>query len=280
MNLKQKINRAAKYITSYKGAPAVFKPKDAPTIGIILGTGLGGLASVITKKLVIPYHNIPGFRVSTVVTHKGNLVVGKLSGKTVLAMEGRFHYYEGYSLADITFPVRVMRALGVKILILGSAVGSVNPACPEGTIVLVKDHINLLGSNPLIGPNDDAFGPRFPDMSEAYDKKLISLAETTAQKAGIKTYRGIYAAMTGPTLETPAEYSFIRVIGADVVGMSTVPEVIVGVHSGLRILALSVVTDLAVPGRIMKVKLDEIIRIANEAEPRMTAIVKGVIASL
>lgn len=279
-SLQQKINRAAKYIASAKSASAVFKSKDSPKIGIILGTGLGGLASAITPIAVIPYKKIPGFPVSTVVTHKGNLVIGRLNGKTVLAMEGRFHYYEGYSLRDITLPVRVMKALGVNTLILGSAVGSVNPDCPEGTIVLVKDHINLLGANPLIGPNDDSLGPRFPDMGQAYDSELLNLAEQAARELGIKTYRGVYAAMTGPNLETPAEYNMIRAIGADVVGMSTVPEVIVGVHSGLRILALAVVTDLALPGVIKKIELSEIIRIAGQAEPKMTAIVKSVIRQI
>ncbi|MFH1227417.1 MAG: purine-nucleoside phosphorylase [Planctomycetota bacterium] len=278
-HLKQKIQKAVKYIASRKEAEKIFK-SDAPPIGIILGTGLGNIASAIKKQLVIPYKNIPGFLVSTVATHKGNLIIGKLSGRTVVAMEGRFHHYEGYSLQDITFPVRMMKALGVNILIIGSAVGSVNQACPEGTIVLVKDHINLMGGNPLIGHNDDSLGPRFPDMSEAYDPGLLRLAERAAKANKIKTYRGVYAAMTGPNLETPAEYDFIRIIGADVVGMSTVPEVIVAIHAGLRVLALAVVTDLARPGIAKKVCLSEIIHIANQAEPKMTAIVKGVIQSL
>ncbi|MFA5794261.1 MAG: purine-nucleoside phosphorylase [Candidatus Brocadiia bacterium] len=279
IHCKQKIIGVVKYITSRKGAKKIFK-SDAPQIGIILGTGLGAIASTIQKQLVIPYKNIPGFLVPTVASHKGNLVIGKLSGKTVLAMEGRFHHYEGYSMQNITFPVRVMKALGVKILIIGSAVGSVNPTYPEGTIVLVKDHINLMGNNPLIGHNDDSLGPRFPDMGQAYDANLLKMAEHVARANKIKSHRGIYAAMTGPNLETPAEYNFIRVIGADVVGMSTVPEVIVGIHAGLRILALAVVTDLARPGIIKKVSLAEIIHIANEAEPKMAAIVKGVIKLL
>lgn len=272
-NLKEQINKSVKYIrTRIK--------KFSPEVGIILGTGLGNFSDEIQNKIIIPYNKIPSFPVSTVVTHKGELIFGKLGNKPVVAMAGRFHYYEGYSLQQITFPVRVMKALGVKVLIISAAVGSVNIDCPCGMVVLIKDHINLLGNNSLIGPNDDSLGPRFPDMYEAYDKRLIELAKQVAEKNNIKTHEAIYAAMTGPTLETPAEYRFIRIIGADVVGMSTVPEVIVGIHSGLRILALAVVTDLATPETIKPVDINEIVRIANEAEPHLSTIIKGVIRQL
>jgi len=272
-NLKGQINKAVKYIrTRIK--------KFSPEVGIILGTGLGNFSDEIQNKTIVSYNKIPGFPVSTVVTHKGELIFGKLSNKPIVAMAGRFHYYEGYSLQQITFPVRVMKALGVKVLIISAAVGSVNVDCPCGMVVLIKDHINLLGNNPLIGPNDDSLGPRFPDMYNAYDKRLIELAKQVAEKNNIKTHEAVYAAMTGPTLETQAEYRFVRIIGADVVGMSTVPEVIVGVHSGLRILALAVVTDLATPDTIKPVDIDEIIRNANEAEPHLSTIIKGVIRQL
>jgi purine-nucleoside phosphorylase len=272
-NLRGQINRAEKYIhTKIK--------KFSPEIGIILGTGLGNFSDEIQNKIIVPYNKIPGFSISTVVTHKGEMVFGKLGDKSVVVMAGRFHYYEGYSLQQATFPVRVMKALGVKVLIISAAVGSVNADCRCGMVVLIKDHINLLGNNPLIGPNDESLGPRFPDMYNAYDKRLLELASEVAEKNKIKTHKAVYAALAGPTLETPAEYRFVRIIGADVVGMSTVPEVIVGVHSGLRILALAVITDIATPDTIKPVDINEIIRIANEAEPHLSTIIKGVIRQL
>ncbi|MFH1229962.1 MAG: purine-nucleoside phosphorylase [Planctomycetota bacterium] len=272
-NLKEQIDKSVKYIrTRIK--------KFSPEIGIILGTGLGNFSDEIQDKISVPYNKIPGFPVSTVVTHKGEMVFGKLGNKSVVVMAGRFHYYEGYSLQQTTFPVRVMKTLGVKVLIISAAVGSINADCPRGMVVLIKDHINLLGDNPLIGPNDESLGPRFPDMYDAYDKKLIKLAKQVAEKNNIKTYKAVYVALAGPTLETPAEYRFVRIIGADVVGMSTVPEVIVGVHSGLRILALAVVTDLATPDAIKPVDINEIIKIANNAEPHLSTIIKGVIQQL
>ncbi|MBI4739700.1 purine-nucleoside phosphorylase [Candidatus Woesearchaeota archaeon] len=270
--LKTQINQALKYIRT--------RTKFNPEVGIILGTGLGDLADEIKKETIIPYAKIPGFARSTVATHKGELMFGILSGKKVVAMEGRFHHYEGYTLQQTTFPVRVMKALGIKILVVSSAVGSVNPDLPCGTVVLLQDHINLMSDNPLIGPNDDSLGERFPDMSETYDHELLDMAEEVAKTNKIKVGRGIYAALTGPNLETPAEYRMLRIIGADVVGMSTVPEVIVGVHCGLRIMALSVVTDLATPESIKKVNLKEIIAIANAAQPKMATIVKGVLAKI
>ena len=269
-NISAEVNQAAKFIKNkIKGF--------SPTIGIILGTGLGNFADEIADKIVIPYTKIPGFPVSTVITHKGELVFGNIHDKPVMAMAGRFHYYEGYSLQQATFPVRVMKALGIQTLIISAAVGSVNADCPSGMVVLVKDHINLLGTNPLIGPNDEQLGPRFPDMFNAYDKVLLEIASQVAKDNEIKTYRAVYAAMTGPSLETPAEYRMLRIIGADVVGMSTVPEVIVAAHSGLRVLALAVVTDLATPEAIKPVDIEEIIHIANGAEPHLSALIKGVI---
>lgn len=272
-NISSEVNAAAKFIQ------AKIK-KFTPEIGIILGTGLGNFADEITDKIIVPYNEIPGFPVSTVMSHKGELVFGQIHGKPVMAMAGRFHYYEGYSLQQATFPVRVMKALGVKIMIISAAVGSVNADCPSGMVVLVKDHINLLGTNPLIGPNDEQLGPRFPDMFNAYDKVLLEIASQVAKDNGIKTYRAVYAAMTGPSLETPAEYRMIRIIGADVVGMSTVPEVIVAAHSGLRVLALAVVTDLATPEAIKPVDIEEIIHIANGAEPHLSTLIKGVIKQI
>ncbi|MEK7309847.1 MAG: purine-nucleoside phosphorylase [Planctomycetota bacterium] len=272
-NISAEVNKAAEFIR------AKIK-KFNPEVGIILGTGLGNFADEITDKIVVPYADIPGFPISTVMTHKGELVFGNIHGKPVMAMAGRFHYYEGYSLQQTTFPVRVMKALGVKTLIISAAVGSVNADCPCGMVVLVKDHINLLGANPLIGPNDEQLGPRFPDMFNAYDKVLLEIASQVAEENEIKTYRAVYAAMTGPSLETPAEYRMIRIIGADVVGMSTVPEVIVAAHSGLRVLALAVVTDLATPEAIKPVDIEEIIHIANGAEPHLSALIKGVIKQI
>ena len=272
-NISAEVNTAAKFIRAKIN-------KFTPEIGIILGTGLGNFADEITDKIVVPYNEIPGFPISTVTTHKGELVFGYIHGKPVMAMAGRFHYYEGYSLQQTTFPVRVMKSLGVKIMIISAAVGSVNADCPSGMVVLVKDHINLLGTNPLIGPNDDQLGPRFPDMFNAYDKVLLEIASQVAEANKIKTYRAVYAAMTGPSLETPAEYRMIRIIGADVVGMSTVPEVIVAAHSGLRVLALAVVTDLATPEAIKPVDIEEIIHIANGAEPHLSTLIKGVIKQI
>lgn len=251
-----------------------------PSIGIILGTGMGKLAEEISARAIIPYSKIPHFLVSTVPTHKGELILGELNGKKVVAMEGRFHYYEGYSLEDITLPVRVMKALGANVLIVSSAVGGLNPNYQRGDLVLIEDHINLMGVNPLIGPNDDSLGPRFPDMIEPYSRKFIRKAETIARKRGIRTHRGVYVALTGPNLETRAEYRFLQIIGADVVGMSTVPEVIVGVHAGFKILGIAIVTDLCIPETLQPANIQKIIEIANQAEPKMTVLVKEFIKTL
>lgn len=245
--------------------------------GIILGTGLGTLAQEIAQEAVIPYEEIPYFPRSTTVSHTGQLVCGRLEGLPIVAMEGRFHAYEGYSFQQITFPVRVMRALGAKLLIVSNACGGMNPHYGLGDIVVIEDHINLMNGNPLIGPNDDSLGPRFPDMSEPYDHKLIDRALAIARREDFVAHRGVYVAMTGPNLETRAEYRFLRGIGADVVGMSTVPEVIVAVHAGMRVLGLSVVTDMCLPDALKPAVVEEILRVAAEAEPKLRKLVVGIL---
>lgn len=251
-----------------------------PTIGIVLGTGLGQLADEITNRTEIGYEQIPHFPRSTAPSHKGRLVCGTLGGKTVVAMEGRFHLYEGYNARQVTFPVRVMKALGCHTLIASNACGGMNPQYHRGDIMLIEDHINLMGDNPLIGPNDDRLGDRFPDMCFAYDRDLLALAKTTAIDMKLPVQQGVYVAVTGPNLETRAEYRFLRTIGADVVGMSTVPEVIVGVHGKMKCLGLSVITDLCLPDSLQPVSLPEIIHTANEAEPKLRQLVKDVIARM
>jgi purine-nucleoside phosphorylase len=251
-----------------------------PEIGIILGTGLGDLADKIKAEHVIPYEEIPHFPVSTVEFHKGKLILGELSGRKIIAMQGRFHYYEGYDFKQITFPVRVMKFMGIKTLIISNACGSLNPYIPKGSIMLIDDHINLLGSNPLVGTNDENIGPRFPDMSEPYSKKLIEIAEQTALENKIKVYKGVYVAMTGPMLETRAEYRFLRTIGADVVGMSTVPENIAARHMDLDVMGISIVTDECYPDSLKKTSLDEIIETASKTEPFMTQLVSEVVKKI
>jgi len=251
-----------------------------PRVGIILGTGLGGFAEDIQAEASIPYGKIPHFPESTVQTHAGRLVCGKLGGKTVVAMEGRFHYYEGYSLKQVTFPVRVMKALGCDTLVVSNACGGMNPQYAKGDIMIIEDHINLIGDNPLIGPNDDRLGIRFPDMCYPYDRDLIALTQRIAIDERISCHKGVFVAVSGPNLETRAEYRFLRGIGADVVGMSTVPEVIVGVHANLRILGLSVVTDICLPDALQPVSLEEIIAIAGVAEKKLRVLVRRVMAEL
>ena|SRR5947209_95907 len=251
-----------------------------PKIGIILGTGLGGLTEDIRADVAIPYEDIPHFPTSTVQSHAGRLVCGTLGGKTVLAMEGRQHFYEGYTLQQLTFPVRVMKAMGAGTLIVSNASGGMNPQWARGDIMLIEDHINLLGDNPLIGRNDDRLGLRFPDMSEPYDRGLIALAQRIALEEKIVVHKGVFVAVAGPNLETRAEYRFLRGIGADVVGMSTVPEVIVGVHSRMRILGLSVITDLCLPDALQPVSLEEVIAVANAAEPKVRTLVRRVVEEL
>jgi purine-nucleoside phosphorylase len=253
------------------------KPVEA---ALILGTGLGGLADEMTVEQVIEYHDLPNFPLSTVESHKGRLLCGTLGGKTVIAMQGRFHRYEGYTLQQVTFPVRVLRALGAGTLIVSNACGGMHPLWAPGDLMLIADHINLLGDNPLIGPNDDTLGPRFPDMSEPYDPALRRIAREVAAAQGVSLREGVYVAVQGPNLETRAEYRFLRGIGADVVGMSTVPEVIVAVHGGMRVLGLSIITDQCLPDALEPAKLDHIIATAKRAEPALAAVVKGVLAQL
>ncbi len=253
---------------------------DEFEIGIILGTGLGGLVSEIKIEHEIDYSSLPHFPLSTVESHKGKLILGSINGKKVVAMQGRFHYYEGYTMQQITYPVRVMKFLGVKTLLISNACGGMNPQFKRGDIMIITDHINLLGDNPLIGKNEDELGPRFPDMSEPYDYQLIELAEQVAIENKIKVQKGVYVAVPGPNLETRAEYRFLRNIGADVVGMSTVPENIVANHMGLKVLGFSIVTDECFPDSLKPVDVKEIIETAMKAEPKMTLIMKEVIKKL
>ncbi|MCI0376957.1 MAG: purine-nucleoside phosphorylase [Gemmataceae bacterium] len=251
--------------------------RGKPRVGIILGTGLGGLAEDIRVEASFPYGDIPHFPVATAPGHAGRLACGQLGGKGVLAMEGRFHFYEGYSLKHITFPVRVMKAMGCEILIVSNACGGMNPQWAKGDIMFIEDHINLLGDNPLIGKNDERLGIRFPDMCQPYDAKLIALAQRIALEEKIVAHKGVFVAVSGPNLETRAEYRFLRGIGADVVGMSTVPEVIVGVHANLRILGLSVITDQCLPDALEPAKLEDIIAVANAAEKKLRVLVRRVV---
>lgn len=249
-------------------------------VGIVLGTGLGGLVKEIKVEHEIEYAELPHFPLSTVESHQGKLIFGSIGNKNVVAMQGRFHFYEGYTMQQITYPIRVMKFLGVKNLLVSNACGGMNPLFRRGDIMLMVDHINLLGDNPLIGKNENEFGPRFPDMSEPYDLELIDLAENVALKNQIKVHKGVYVAVPGPNLETKAEYRFLRGIGADVVGMSTVPENIVANHMGMKVLGISIITDECFPDALKPAHLDEIIAAANEAEPKMTTIMTEVIKSI
>ncbi|HNV49525.1 MAG: purine-nucleoside phosphorylase [Bacteroidales bacterium] len=251
-----------------------------PEIGIVLGTGLGNFTNKMEIIKSIPYNTIPNFPLSTVQGHRGQLILGKIGGKICIALQGRFHYYEGYSMQEVTFPIRVIARLGIKYLFLSNASGGTNPDYEVGDIMIIEDHINLTGQNPLIGPNDDRLGPRFPDMSEVYDKKLIALAKSIATDYKITVQCGVYAAVTGPNYETPAEYRYIRKIGADAVGMSTVPEAIVARHMNLPCFAISVISDLGVEGKIEKITHEEVIDAASLAEPLMTKLIKKMIQEL
>jgi purine-nucleoside phosphorylase len=269
-------------LTQFKQSVEFIKSRTSvePTIGIILGTGLGGLVKEINVIDEIPYQDIPNFPVSTVESHSGKLIFGELGGKKVVAMQGRFHYYEGYNMQQVTFPVRVMKLLGIQRLFVSNASGGVNPDFEVGEIMIQNDHINLFPAHPLIGKNFDELGPRFPDMSEPYDPEMIGLAQKIAAENNIKVSVGTYAGLTGPTLETPAEYKYVRVIGADAVGMSTVPEVIVARHMEIPCFAISIITDLGVPGKIHKVSLQDVIDVANRQEPKMTLIMRELIARI
>jgi purine-nucleoside phosphorylase len=270
--LRKDINEAVAFLRT--------KTRMQPSIGIILGTGLGGLAKEIQAEATVDYGDIPHFPVSTVESHHGKLIFGTLAGKDVVAMQGRFHYYEGYSLKQVTFPVRVMKILGVHTLLISNAAGGMNPRFSRGTIMVITDHINLIGDNPLIGRNDDDLGPRFPDMSEPYSRTLISLAEQVAMGLKIPVQRGVFVAVSGPNLETRAEYRFLRLIGADAVGMSTVPESIVANHMGVSVLGFSIITDECFPDALQPANVEEIIAVAAKTEPQLTTVMKGVIEKL
>jgi len=252
--------------------------KGTPHAGVILGTGLGSLVKHIQEEASLEYGEIPHFPKSTAISHRGRLVCGKLAGLPVVAMGGRFHMYEGYPLDQITLPVRVMKALGAKLLVVSNACGGMNPYYHGGDIMLIDDHINLMGANPLIGINDDRLGPRFPDMCEPYCKKLIARALEIARRENIVAHQGVFVAVSGPNLETRAEYRFLRMIGADVVGMSTVPEVIVAVHAGLSVVGFSIITDMCLPDALEPADVSKIIATANAAEPNLTKLVLGVLA--
>ena len=251
-----------------------------PDTGIILGTGLGGLADEISVESSIPYEQIPGFPLSTVESHAGRLLLGRLGNRPVVALQGRFHRYEGYGLGEVTFPVRVMHALGARVLIVSNACGGMNPLWNPGDLVLLSDHINLLGDNPLIGSNDERLGPRFPDMSEPYDAELRGLARAVALKLGIALREGVYVAVPGPNLETRAEYRMLRTMGADVVGMSTVPEVIVAAHAGMRTVGISIITDQCLPDALEPADIGRIIETARRAEPSLTRLIAGLVERL
>jgi purine-nucleoside phosphorylase len=251
-----------------------------PLLGIVLGTGLGALVGDIEIDASLDYEDLPHFPTSTVESHSGRLILGSLEGRPVVAMQGRFHYYEGYTMQQITFPIRVMQRLGIETLIVSNACGGMNPDYRRGDLMRIDDHINLLGDNPLCGPNLDEFGPRFPDMSEPYDRRLGALVDRVAREAGIDMHVGVYVSVAGPNLETRAEYRFLRTIGADVVGMSTVPEVIAARHGDTRVLGMSIVTDECFPDTLEPVDVETIIRVAGEAEPKLTELIRHTVREL
>ena len=271
-DLRERVEEAADFIQS--------RTKVKPRVAIILGTGLGALTNEIGDKEIVPYAQIPAFPTSTVTGHAGQLALGTIGRKSVLAMQGRFHRYEGYSMEEVTFPVRVMKRLGAETLIISNAAGGMNPLFKAGDLMLISDHINLMGDNPLIGINDERLGPRFPDMSEPYDRKLMALAEEVAREEKIKVQKGVYVAVTGPNLETAAEYRFLRLIGADAVGMSTVPEVIVAIQSGMRVLGISCLTDECLPDALKPADIETIFKVAARAEPKLTRLMSQVIQKL
>ncbi len=273
--LRRQITEAVDFIRT--------RTKMKPEVGIILGTGLGGLAKEIRKETVVDYEDIPHFPISTVESHHGKLIFGTLAGKKVVAMQGRFHHYEGYTMQQVTFPVRVMGAksgLGVRTLLISNAAGGLNPLFELGDVMIIVDHINLTGDNPLVGPNDEELGVRFPDMSETYSKELIRLAEKVALDQRIRIQKGVYVGMTGPNLETRAEYRFLRLIGADAVGMSTVPENIVANHMAMKVLGMSIITDICLPDSLKPTTVEQVIAVANKAEPKLTRMMKEVVGRL
>jgi purine-nucleoside phosphorylase len=270
--LKTHIEEAAAYIRA--------RAKLVPQVGIVLGTGLGDFASALQSPVVIPYRDIPHFPVSGVESHAGELHIGTLAGRPVAIMKGRVHFYEGYSMQQVAFPIRVFKAIGCMTVVLTNAVGGMNPDMPAGTIVVTTDHINLMGANPLIGPNDDELGPRFPDMCEPYSRKLVALAETVARELQQPLQRGVFVGVAGPNLETPAEYRFLRGIGADIVGMSLVPENLVAVHGGQRVLAFNVVTDACLPDALHPVDIAAVLAVAGRTAPALTRLVTEVVRRL
>jgi purine-nucleoside phosphorylase len=272
MTLFDQIQEAAAFIRS--------KWARTPVAGIVLGTGLDGLADDLADAITLPYGEIPHFPKSTAPTHKGQLVCGTLGGKPVVVMRGRMHFYEGYSMQQVTFPTRVMKALGCGVQVITNACGGMNPQYARGDLMLIEDHINLLGDNPLIGPNDDRLGERFPDMCHTYDRDLLTLSRRVALEERIAVQQGVFVAVAGPNLETRAEYRFLRMIGADVVGMSTVPEAIVGVHGKMRNLGISVVTDMCLPDALQPVSLQDIIQTASAADPTLRTLIRRVVAEL
>ena len=269
MSLREQIDQALAAIKAHTDA--------TPEVGIVIGTGLGRIAEAIEATAVVEYDDIPGFPVPTVESHRGRLIIGTLGGKSVVAMQGRFHFYEGYSMQQIAFPVRVMKAMGAQTLLVSNACGGMNPLYRRGDIMLIDDHINLQGDNPLIGPNDDTMGPRFPDMSEPYSFALLDIAEQAALDLKVKVHRGVYVSVPGPNLETRAEYRFLRGIGADVVGMSTVPEVIAARHMDMNVFGISIVTDECFPDKLEPVAIEHILEAAASAEPNVTQIMIEVI---
>ena len=268
----EKIQETADFIRS--------KVNVLPKTGIILGTGLGNLVTQITEKLEIPYQEIPNFPISTVEGHSGKLIFGKLGKVDVLAMQGRFHFYEGYDMKQVTFPVRVMKALGIQNLMVSNAAGGMNPDFRIGDLMIIRDHVNLFPEHPLRGKNYNELGTRFPDMSEAYDKEFIAKAKEIARRNNIRVVEGVYVGTQGPTFETPAEYKYFSVIGGDAVGMSTVPEVIVANHAGIRVFGISIITDLGVEGKIVEVSHEEVQKIGDAAQPLMTQIIKELVAEI
>ncbi len=270
--LKERIDLAVAAVRS--------KTDLAPEVAIILGTGLGELANDVAEPTAVPFEDISGFPGITLAGHAGRFVLGKLSGRPVVVMDGRYHFYEGYTLDQVTLPVRVMRALGAGTLIVSNAAGGMNPLHDVGDIVVIDDHIGLFGPNVLVGENDDDLGPRFPDMCEPYDKELIEKAQALALEMGIPVRRGVYVWVTGPTLETRAEYRVLRMLGADVVGMSTVPEVIAAVHGGMRVLGFSVVTDRCLPDALRPAKIEDIIKVANESGAKLASLIKRLVEEL
>ncbi|MBW2605182.1 MAG: purine-nucleoside phosphorylase [Deltaproteobacteria bacterium] len=271
-NAKHKAVETAKFLKSHI--------KKSPHIGLMAGTGLGASTRFLDISVSFEYEDIPHFPTSTVESHDGRLLFGDMYGKHIMAMQGRFHLYEGYSPLEVTFPIRVMQELGVKVLILSNAAGGLNPKFTAGDIMIIVDHINLTGSNPLIGPNEESWGIRFPDMNQAYDKELVELAETAGKDEGIPLQKGVYAGLEGPSLETRAEVRFLRTIGADAVGLSTVQEVIAAVHAGIKVLGLSTITNIHDPDNPTPTTVDEVIAVADKAAPKLEAVIQNVVQKI